>query len=619
MLDVAWPPGTDSPDAKRLIEFGRVLAAASVNYAVIVVGPDERVLFASGTPFDDAGPSVVGKTLRELGRCVPALDGLRPRWGDALLGAAQEFELRASDRCLALQVRMTPLRLTVTPGFAAVAVFHEVTDRALAFAELTRERERIGAAERCIGFGLWELELETGQFELSDGARHLLGSSHADRSLSEVLGRPDQPCEFSITASDGTVRRVISHVARHEATAGHSVMSGTMIDITQLRASERARRQVQNLLRQAFDGSPIGMAMTDPHTGSYLQVNDALCALLGRSRNELLGLPVRDVTHPDDVAGDEAARRAVLDGGQANFVIEKRYIRADGEIVWGAVHVVPAFGDDGQIRGFLSQVMDLTDHKQREQQLVREVQELERLAAIQSAIASGRLVLHAQPIIALDTSEVVQQELLVRLQQEDGTLLPPGEFLPIAEAHGCIRDIDLWVTERAIEIASTGQPVEVNLSAASVGDERLLERIQATLAQTGTDPSLIVFEVTETAVVADLQRAREFASALHELGCRFALDDFGTGYGTLTYLKHFPIDYVKIDVEFVRDLSTNNADHELVGAIVTMAKGLGKRTVAEGVEDAETLAHLRALGVDQAQGYFVGRPAAIERQPTDRA
>jgi EAL domain-containing protein (putative c-di-GMP-specific phosphodiesterase class I) len=309
----------------------------------------------------------------------------------------------------------------------------------------------------------------------------------------------------------------------------------------------------------------------------------------------------------------------MLASAQGNFQTEKRYVRPDGTAVWGSMHVTPVYSAKGEIRGFFSQIVDLTAHKERERELIRQATDLERLSEIRAAIAEDRLVLHAQPIVDLGSGRVVQQELLVRLQRENGELMPPGDFLPLAERHGCITDIDRWVVEQAVQMAARGQAVEVNLSAASVGDSQTLATIRAALASTGADPRLLVFEVTETAMMADVDRGRAFAEALRELGCRFALDDFGTGYGTFTYLKHIPADYLKIDIEFVRELPGSEADLRLVRAIVHMARELGKKTIAEGVENADALAQLRGLGVDHAQGYHIGRPAPIAQEPQARA
>ncbi len=221
-------------------------------------------------------------------------------------------------------------------------------------------------------------------------------------------------------------------------------------------------------------------------------------------------------------------------------------------------------------------------------------------------------MLHAQPIVDLTTGEVVQSELLLRMRDPDGTLVAPGAFLPVAEQYGLIGEIDRWVIEQGAEIAAGGRAVEVNLSGRSICDPSLMDHIQHCIAKTGADPSLLVFEVTETALVEDEAAAEVFAARLHEVGCKLALDDFGTGYGGFTYLKQLPLDYLKIDIEFVRDLVANPASRHVVEAVVALARGFELQTVAEGVEDAETLELLRALGVDFAQGYHIARPAPMD-------
>ena len=374
--------------------------------------------------------------------------------------------------------------------------------------------------------------------------------------------------------------------------------------------SALAREEADELFRHGFDVSPIGMTLIDPESGRYLEVNDAACRLLGRTRKELLASRYQDITHPDDAAGDVAMQRAVL-AAEGVVEYEKRYLAGDGSTVWASVHAVQVRRDGGARRAVFCQLVNLTPRKQWESQLRKEATDHERLELLRTAIDEDRLVIYAQPIIALRTGKVIQQELLVRLQDDDGEILPPSEFLPLAERFGLITDLDRVVTRRAIGLAAAGTPVEVNLSGASVGDERLLATIQDGLAETGADPALIVFEVTETAVMENVAAGRAFAEALRALGCGFALDDFGTGFGTFTYLKHIPIDYLKIDIEFVRDVCASETDARLIKWIVTMARDFGKLTIAEGVENAETLSRLRELGVDHAQGYHIGRPASL--------
>jgi EAL domain-containing protein (putative c-di-GMP-specific phosphodiesterase class I) len=168
------------------------------------------------------------------------------------------------------------------------------------------------------------------------------------------------------------------------------------------------------------------------------------------------------------------------------------------------------------------------------------------------------------------------------------------------------------VIRQAVALAATGQRVEANLSAESISNLDLLPLIEQELRDAHADPSKIVFEITETAVMANPAAGEVFALGLSAIGCPLALDDFGTGFGTFTYLKNLPITYLKIDVEFVRDLLTNRANQHLVKAIVGLAKDFGCQTIAEGVEDVETLALLTDYGVDFAQGFYLGRPAPID-------
>jgi EAL domain-containing protein (putative c-di-GMP-specific phosphodiesterase class I) len=156
--------------------------------------------------------------------------------------------------------------------------------------------------------------------------------------------------------------------------------------------------------------------------------------------------------------------------------------------------------------------------------------------------------------------------------------------------------------------------VELNVSAASIGDRRLIPHIESAIRSHGADPAMLVFEITETALVGDEREGRQFVERMHELGCKVALDDFGTGYGGFTYLKQLPIDFLKIDIEFVRDLVTNEASRNVVEAIVTLAQRFGLKTVGEGVEDSDILQLLSELGVDYAQGYQIGRPAPLEER-----
>jgi EAL domain-containing protein (putative c-di-GMP-specific phosphodiesterase class I) len=281
--------------------------------------------------------------------------------------------------------------------------------------------------------------------------------------------------------------------------------------------------------------------------------------------------------------------------------------RRDGRPIPVAYTAAP-IATPGGSTGCVVVFRDITETKAREKAMHEEVAKLSWIGRIQEALVQERLVLYAQPIVDVHTREVVQRELLLRMRDPDGELIAPGLFLPIAEQYGLITDLDSWVIEQAVDIAAGGTPVELNISGRSIGNLEVLILLEACLERTGADPSLLVFELTETAIVEDQESARDFAERLHAIGCKLALDDFGTGYGGFTYLKQLPADYLKIDIEFVRDLVTNAGSRHVVQAVVDLARGFGMKTVAEGVEDAATFDLLADLGVDFAQGYYIARP-----------
>ena len=234
---------------------------------------------------------------------------------------------------------------------------------------------------------------------------------------------------------------------------------------------------------------------------------------------------------------------------------------------------------------------------------------------IRHALDEDAFELFGQPIVDLSTGERARQEVLLRLRTPDGLLLP-ASFLSAAERFDLVQAVDRWVVENAIRHLATapeGSVLEVNLSAKSIADERVMTFIERTLQSAKVPPGTLIFEITETEAVANLQQAREFAQRLKRLGCRFALDDFGTGFGSFSYIKHLPVDSVKIDGEFIRDLPRAPVDREVVRAVAQLAAVLGFDTIAEGVEDEETARMLRDFGVDFGQGYLYGRPAPLHR------
>jgi diguanylate cyclase (GGDEF)-like protein len=240
-------------------------------------------------------------------------------------------------------------------------------------------------------------------------------------------------------------------------------------------------------------------------------------------------------------------------------------------------------------------------------------------ARIRDALTQDRLRLATQPIRNLASGGIERYELLLRMTGDGGELLPAASFIDVAERSGMIQELDRWVVARALEMLGererAGEPVSlhVNLSGASLTDLSVLEFIERLLDEGDADPSRCTFEITRTARVDDYETAIGFADRLCEFGCEVAIDDYGAGLSPFHHLKNLPFDVIKIDGSFVRDMTRNDADHLTVKAIVEIARGLGKTTIAEFVENDETEQMLRDLGVDMGQGFHLGRPVDADQ------
>jgi EAL domain-containing protein (putative c-di-GMP-specific phosphodiesterase class I) len=233
---------------------------------------------------------------------------------------------------------------------------------------------------------------------------------------------------------------------------------------------------------------------------------------------------------------------------------------------------------------------------------------------LRRALREDLFVLHYQPIVSLRSGAVSHYEALIRLADEpDEPLTPPCSFLPAAERYGLIQEIDRMVIGKVValmggELAERDARVAVNLSALSITDRGMLAHIEQELIRHLVDPERLIVEVTETAAIGDMRRAQMFCEGVHTLGSSVALDDFGAGFGSFQYLKHLPFRYLKIDGDFIRTLPTSRKDQLVVQALVGVARGMGKQTIAEYVGDEPTMRLLRGYGVDFAQGFEVGRP-----------
>lgn len=255
-------------------------------------------------------------------------------------------------------------------------------------------------------------------------------------------------------------------------------------------------------------------------------------------------------------------------------------------------------------------------------ELARRHGEMRWVSRIRQALDEDRFLLYAQSIKPLvDKKEPVFCEILLRLRDEDGEIIPPAAFLPAAERYDLVTAIDRWVIQRSFETMArlhsedaAGKCVcfNINLSGASLGDAGLLKFIRNSLDAGKIPGRQVCFEITETAAISNLEQATNFFTALKEVGCRFALDDFGTGMSSFSYLKTLPVDFLKIGGGFILNVSDNPVDRAMVDAVIRIGHVMGIKTVAEFVENESVLKGVKELGVGYAQGFHIDRPTPLE-------
>jgi PAS domain S-box-containing protein len=382
-----------------------------------------------------------------------------------------------------------------------------------------------------------------------------------------------------------------------------------VVDITEREEANRLRAAVMDTMVE-------GLYVLD-EDGCLTLMNSAACEMLGWSEEELLGKPAHAAIHFQHADGSphpeaDCALLKVRTEGRDVRMNHEAFTRKDGTIVPVAYSAAP-LRVGAAVRGAVVVFRDTTAENSEAQRRKRELDKLAWVGRIRDALDEDRMTLYSQPIVPLSGGEP-SQELLLRMVGRSGEITPPGSFLPVAEQYGLIAEIDRWVVVQAIRLAARGQRLEVNLSAATISHLDLLPMIERELRDTHTNPANLVFEITETALMHNIEAGEIFVRGLTAIGCQFALDDFGTGFGSFTYLKKLPITYLKVDVDFVRDLATNRDNQHLVSAIVGLARDFGYQTIAEGVEDAETLALLKEYGVNYAQGFHLGPPAPVDHQ-----
>ena len=460
------------------------------------------------------------------------------------------------------------------------------------------------------------LLLEAGQDQnlvviTAGGASLLLGLARLFHTLSEntqLIGERE-----SVIEEQRQMQTRLRNLAEHDPLTGLS---------NRRRFAERLDEQLGYARRYEHPGALIFLDID-----SFKFINDSFGHPTGdrvlKRVAEAIAGSLRETDMAARLGGDEfAVLLPEADEDAALHVTEGvlSAIKAGHEPMVGASAGVVLFGPDHRLgAGDLMIAADIAlyDAKEAGQGGIsvyrgQKGMKLTWVERIRAALSEDRLVLHAQPIVDLRSGEVAREELLVRMLDRDGSEIPPLSFLPTAERFGLIGEIDDFAVGRAIELAREGRRVAVNISGPALTDRGLIDRVARAIAD-GMDPRTLSFELTETAGVANIEAARRFAGYLENLGCDLALDDFGTGLSSLGYLKHIPIQTLKIDTEFIRGMRESTFDRYLVQTIVGLARRLGQKTVAEGVEDEATLSLVRIFGVDYAQGYLLGPPAPIER------
>lgn len=552
----------------------------------------------------------------------------------------------------------------------AVATALVMARQLLSQGSLRQSRERLAQAQALSQLGSWEWDVERDRIEISKEEARILGMERPPefdmgQAMGFVHAEDRKEVEDAVNASlasgdpltrelrivrpDGEVRTLLAR-GEIEMHGGHAVrLRGTHLDIT-----ERKLMEVQ--LQHQADHDPLtGLfnrrrfaaeldralryAARYDRTGAVLMldidnfkfVNDAHGHAVGDRVLKAVATAILARARETDVVarlgGDEFA--IVLPEADRYQAVEfAEGVRTavgsvdPADVSHLSVGIAPFNGGGDLVADDVLVAADVALYEAKEggkdQVCVYSGETgaaLTWVERIRIALREGRFVLYAQPIVELSSGRTTHRELLIRMLAEDGDLIAPETFLPTAERFGLSKEIDRWVTDEGLALARRGEPVSINLSAASIGDTEILAAVREAIVD-GVPPDHLIFEITETAAMTNMEAARSFAESLSGLGCSVALDDFGTGFGSFSYLKHLPTRYLKIDMEFVRDVVTNATDRQVVKSITEVAHSLDKLTVAEGVEDRDTLRVLREYGVDCAQGYFVGRPQRIS-PPTE--
>jgi len=346
---------------------------------------------------------------------------------------------------------------------------------------------------------------------------------------------------------------------------------------------------------------------------------------LARLGGDEFGVLLESCSLEEAMNSAESLRLAI---GEYKFVWEERSFR-----LGVSIGVVPITADNEDVAALLSAADSacaaakeagrnrIHSFQENDIDLMRRRREMQWAARINNALEEDRFELFRQTIQPLQEKvEGAHYEILLRMRDENGGIISPGLFIEAAERYGITPNIDRWVIRSAFRwLVSEADERErlalcsINLSGQSFGDEKFLPFVIDQFQMSGIDATKICFEITETAAIASYSQANRFINALKELGCKFALDDFGTGLSSFGYLKHFPVDFLKIDGSFVKEILHDPIDREMVRSINEIGHLTGKQTIAEFAENEEIITMLRGMGVDYAQGYGVSEPKRVTR------
>lgn len=374
---------------------------------------------------------------------------------------------------------------------------------------------------------------------------------------------------------------------------------GPMTDLTSLSQIEQLETAFCQRLSELL---PAGHLLARRGAGHYAACIDGDAAILS---DWLLGLQ-HTLEQESFMSGDQSFRLRLLIGGVAldgQLSDAAQYVSAAAQVCVQARHTAQR----------IALVADTTSLVQRQQEHARQFEQLKQ------ALHGDGLELFAQPIACLNDSNTGQYyEILLRLRNEQGQLVPPGLFLPLAEQYGLMTDVDRWVIGHTLQQLAANPPwlartacCSINLSGASMTSPDTAGFIRQCLQSSGIRPELLRFEITETERIQDTEQAQRLISELRQLGCSIALDDFGTGLSSFAYLKQFRLDCLKIDGQFIRHIASSHSDQAMVQSMCDVARQLGLSTVAEFVENTDDISLLRRLGVQYAQGYAIAKPQPL--------